>query len=214
MEDVFQKNREWVASINAEDPDFFEKLSKQQKPDYLWIGCSDSRVPANQIIGMMPGEVFVHRNVANQVIHTDLNCLSVLQFAVDSLKVKHVMVVGHYGCGGVHAAVCNDKLGMIDNWLRHVQDAQSKYLPALNAIEDIEERVDKVCEINVVEQALNVCQTTVVQDAWARGQDVTVHGWVYGLKDGLLRDMGLTVSNPGDLYPTYDKAISNLLDGV
>ena len=172
---------------------------------------SDSRVPANQITGMMPGEVFVHRNVANQVIHTDLNCLAVLQFAIDYLKVKHVMVVGHYGCGGVQAAVRNDKLGLIDNWLRHVQDAQSKHYKAVERIEKLEAKVDKVCEINVVEQALNVCQTTVVQDAWARGQELTVHGWIYGLKDGLLRDLGLTVDNSESLYRTYKNAINQLL---
>ena len=211
MEDLFEKNRQWVNSIKAEDPGFFEKLSKQQNPEYLWIGCSDSRVPANQIIGMMPGEVFVHRNVANQVIHTDLNCLSVLQFAVDYLKVKHVMVVGHYGCGGVQAAVRNDKLGLIDNWLRHVQDAHSKHEDKVGKIGDPGVKVDKVCEINVVEQALNICQTTVVQDAWARGQDLTVHGWIYGLKDGLVRDLGLTVNNADDIFPTYEKAIEKLM---
>ena len=210
MQDLFEKNREWVSAITAEDPDFFETLSKQQSPEYLWIGCSDSRVPANQILGMLPGEVFVHRNVANQVIHTDLNCLSVMQFAVDYLKVKHVMVVGHYGCGGVQAAVCNDKLGMIDNWLRHVQDAQNKHFKAVSGIDKLEDKVDKVCEINVVEQAYNVCQTTVVQDAWARGQDLTVHSWIYGLKDGLLRDLGLTVSDADALYPTYKAAIDKL----
>lgn len=210
MEDFFQKNREWVQSITAEDPEFFEKLSKQQNPEYLWIGCSDSRVPATQIAGMLPGEIFVHRNVANQVIHTDLNCLSVLQFAVDYLKVKHIMVVGHYGCGGVKAAVGNEKLGLIDNWLRHVQDAQNKHYKAVGKIHDMHAKVDKVCEINIVEQVLSVCQTTVVQDAWARGQQLTVHGWIYGLKDGLLRDMGLTVSDPDKLYPDYKKAVKGL----
>jgi len=210
MENLFKKNREWVETIRAEDPHFFEKLSKQQTPEYLWIGCSDSRVPANQITGMLPGEVFVHRNVANLVVHTDLNCLSVLQFAVDYLKVKHIMVVGHYNCGGVHAAVQNDKLGLIDNWLRHLQDGQNKHYKAIEKIEDMQAREDKVCEINVVEQALNVCETTVVQDAWARSQNLTVHGWIYGLKDGLLRDMGLTVNNAETLYSTYKTAIKEL----
>ena len=212
MEELFEKNRQWVDAMKAEDPEFFETLSRQQTPDYLWIGCSDSRVPANQITGMLPGEVFVHRNVANQVVHSDLNCLSVLQFAVDYLKVKHVIVVGHYGCGGVHAAVNNDKLGLIDNWLRHVQDAQSKHFKAVEQIENPGLKVDKVCEINVVEQALNVCQTTVVQDAWARGQELTVHGWIYGLKDGLLRDLGLTVSSGDELYRTYKKAVGALFE--
>ena len=194
MEDLFERNRLWVESIRAEDPEMFEQLSKQQNPEYLWIGCSDSRVPANQLIGMLPGEIFVHRNVANQVVHTDLNCLSVLQFAVDNLRVKHVMVVGHYGCGGVKAAVANEKLGLIDNWLRHIQDAQNKHLEAVERIANFEARVDKVCEINVVEQALNVCQTTVVQDAWARG-----------------RDLGLTVSNAGEMAEVYGRAIRRLL---
>jgi carbonic anhydrase len=213
MEDLFAKNRSWVESITTEMPDFFQRLSEQQNPEYLWIGCADSRVPANEIMGMMPGELFVHRNVANVVVHSDLNCLSVLQFAVDYLKVKHVFVVGHYGCGGVAAAVRNDKLGLIDNWLRHVQDAQGKHYKMLEAFEDEQQRCDKVCEINVVEQALSVCQTTVVQDAWARGQQLSVHGWIYGLKDGLLRDLGMSVSHSDDIYRQYGIAVQGLFAG-
>lgn len=211
MKDLFDKNRAWVKSITTEMPDFFEKLSQQQNPEYLWIGCADSRVPANEIVGLMPGELFVHRNVANVVVHSDLNCLSVLQFAVDYLKVKHVIVVGHYGCGGVHAAVNNAKLGLIDNWLRHVQDAQNKHYKQLDAFEDHHQLCDKVCELNVVEQALNVCQTTVVQDAWIRGQALTVHGWIYGLEDGHLRNLGMTVSEPDQMYKQYKSAVRDLL---
>jgi carbonic anhydrase len=210
MQELFDKNRAWVESITTEVPDFFELLSRQQTPEYLWIGCADSRVPANEILGMMPGELFVHRNVANVVVHSDLNCLSVLQFAVDYLKVKHVFVVGHYGCGGVAAAVHNDKLGLIDNWLRHVQDAQGKHYKSLEHFHDDHALCDKVCEINVVEQTLSVCQTTVVQDAWARGQKLSVHGWIYGLKDGLLRDLGMSVANPDHIYKQYKHAVQGL----
>ena len=212
MEELFEKNRAWVESITAEIPDFFEKLSKQQSPEYLWIGCADSRVPANEILGMMPGELFVHRNVANVVVHSDMNCLAVLQFAVEYLKVKHIFVVGHYGCGGVRAAVRNDKLGLIDNWLRHVQDAQGKHYKQLDNLTGEPALVDKVCEINVVEQALNVCQTTVVQDAWARGQKLSVHSWIYGLKDGLIRDLKMTVDEPDRMYPQYKVAVTSLFD--
>ncbi|MAT49788.1 MAG: carbonate dehydratase [Porticoccaceae bacterium] len=212
MKDLFENNRAWVEEINRDHPGFFEQLSRQQKPEYLWIGCADSRVPANEIVGMLPGELFVHRNVANVVVHSDLNCLSVLQFAVDYLKVKHVLVVGHYGCGGVQAAVRNDKLGLIDNWLRHVQDAQSKHYKELQTIADEHELVDKVCEINVIEQALSVCQTTVIQDAWDRGQDVTVHSCIYGLKDGLLKNLGMSVGRTDQIYPLYKQAIQDLFD--
>lgn len=212
MEDLFAKNRAWVESITRQQPDFFEKLSRQQTPEYLWIGCADSRVPANEILGMLPGDIFVHRNVANVVVHSDLNCLSVLQFAVDYLKVKHVFVVGHYGCGGVHAAVRNDKLGLIDNWLRHVQDAQNKHYKQLEKFDDHNSLCNKVCEINVVEQALSVCQTTVVQDAWARGQSLSVHGWIYGVQDGYLRDLGITVSNGDEMYSRYGSAVKGLFD--
>jgi carbonic anhydrase len=209
LQDLFDKNRDWVESITREQPDFFEQLSRQQSPEYLWIGCSDSRVPANEIVNLMPGELFVHRNVANVVVHTDLNCLSVLQFAVDYLKVKHIMVVGHYGCGGVRAAVRNDKLGLIDNWLRHIQDAQNKNRQHLENLGE-EALFDRVCEINVIEQALNVCETTIVQDAWARGQDITVHSWIYALQDGLLRDLGMTVSDAESVQDCYDRAIESL----
>jgi carbonic anhydrase len=192
---LFESNRAWAARITAQEPDFFTQLSRQQSPEFLWIGCSDSRVPANQIVGLLPGELFVHRNVANVVVHTDLNCLSVLQFAVDVIKVRHVMVVGHYGCGGVGAALRRDKLGLIDNWLRHVQDVATKHRAELDALPDEESRVDRLCELNVMEQTLNVCQTTIVQDAWSRGQPLTVHGWIYRLQNGLLQDLGVSASS-------------------
>jgi len=214
MEELFAKNRAWVKSITNDMPDFFEKLTNQQAPEYLWIGCADSRVPANEIMGLLPGDVFVHRNVANLVVHSDLNCLSVLQFAVDYLKVKHIFVVGHYGCGGVHAAVRNDKLGLIDNWLRHVQDAQGKHYKILEQLTDPHERGEKVCEINVVEQSLSVCRTTVVQDAWSRGQKLSVHSWIYAVSDGHLRDLGMTVNNPGEMYSQYKTAINGLFAGL
>ena len=194
LEELFERNRAWAAEITAREPDFFERLSHQQSPEYLWIGCADSRVPANQIVGLLPGELFVHRNVANVVVHTDLNCLSVLQFAVDVLKVRHAMVVGHYGCGGVAAALRNDKLGLIDNWLRHVQDVAARHHDALGRLEDAEARTDRLCELNVIEQAVNVCQTTIVQDAWARGQKVAVHGWIYDVADGLLKNLDVSLA--------------------
>jgi carbonic anhydrase len=190
---LFENNRAWAEQIKETKPDFFETLAQQQTPDYLWIGCSDSRMPPTQLVGLGPGEMFVHRNVANLVIHTDLNCLSVIQFAVDVLKVKHIIVCGHYDCGGVKAALENKKHGLIDNWLRHIQDLIEKHEDTLSKIEDENERLDKVCELNVFEQVMNVCQTTIVQDAWERGQDVAVHGFVYGLHDGLLRDMQLCI---------------------
>jgi carbonic anhydrase len=192
---LFKNNLDWADRIRAADPHFFEKLARQQNPQYLWIGCSDSRVPANEIVGLMPGEVFVHRNIANVVVHTDLNCLSVIQFAVDVLKVQHIMVVGHYGCGGVRAALFGERLGLVDNWLHHVHDVRDKHIAALEAIGLSNTRVDRLCELNVIEQVINVCQTTIVRDAWERGQDVAVHGWVYGLKDGQLRDLNVTVVN-------------------
>jgi carbonic anhydrase len=206
---LFDANRAWAAEITAQQPDFFERLSHQQSPEYLWIGCADSRVPANQIVGLLPGELFVHRNVANVVVHTDLNCLSVLQFAVDVLRVKHVMVVGHYGCGGVAAAMRNDKLGLIDNWLRHVQDVAARHRNALEALENAEARADRLCELNVIEQALNVCQTTIVQDAWARGQELTIHGLIYRLQDGLLRDLRMSASDPVDVEASYHAAVAD-----
>jgi carbonic anhydrase len=192
---LFNSNVAWADRMRAQQPDFFEKLARQQSPEYLWIGCSDSRVPANEIVGLMPGEVFVHRNIANVVVHTDLNCLSVIQFAVDVLKVKHIMVVGHYGCGGVRAALFGDRLGLVDNWLHHVHDVRDKHVKALQAIGLDNTRVDRLCELNVVEQVVNVCQTTIVRDAWDRGQSLAVHGWIYGLKDGLLRDLDVTVTS-------------------
>lgn len=198
LEQLFQKNRAWADRILANNPDFFHQLAKQQNPKFLWIGCSDSRVPANEIVGLMPGEVFVHRNIANVVVHTDLNCLSVIQFAVDVLKVEHIMVVGHYGCSGVRAALFGDRIGLADNWLHHISDVSDKHAAALAAIGLSNARVDRLCELNVIEQVANVCQTTIVRDAWERGQDVAVHGWVYGLKDGLLRDLDVTVVEPGE----------------
>lgn len=191
LTDFFANNRAWAAEMTRQDPDFFTSLSRQQAPDYFWIGCSDSRVPANQIVGLMPGEMFVHRNVANLVVHTDLNCLSAIQFAVDVLRVGHIIVCGHYGCGGVLAALRNERIGLIDNWLRHVQDVQSKHQAQLEALESEECRHNRLCELNVIEQVVNVSNTTVVRNAWARGQAVAVHGWIYDLRDGLLRDLGM-----------------------
>ena len=199
LPELFENNRRWAERCVRTRPDFFDTLKAQQAPQYLWIGCADSRVPANEVVGLMPGELFVHRNVANVVVHSDLNCLSVLQYAVDFLRVRHVIVCGHYGCGGVRAAVEGAKLGLIDNWLRHVQDVVEKHTEALARCEDGAARLHLLCELNVREQVLNVCRTTVVQDAWERGQELSVHGWVYALEDGLLRDLGLCVSGPEDL---------------
>ena len=200
---LLENNREWAARIKAEDPHFFEKLSAQQTPEYLWIGCSDSRVPANQILGMMPGEIFVHRNIANVVIHTDLNCQSVIQFAVEVLKVKHVIVCGHYGCGGVMAAMGSGQYGLIDNWLRNIKDVYHRHRQELDAIEDETERVNKLCEYNVLSQLENVCHTTTIQNAWARGQELQVHGWIYSVRDGLIRDLRTTVTAADQLSPSY-----------
>jgi carbonic anhydrase len=203
LDDLFTKNRDWALSVKTNDPRFFEKLAAQQSPEYLWIGCSDSRVPANQIVGLMPGEVFVHRNVANMVVHTDLNCLTVLQYAVDVLKVKHVMVVGHYGCGGVLAAYENADNGLIDNWLRNIKDVQHKHRDHLEAIPDKEQRLESLCELNVATQVSNVCHTTIVQNAWQRSQPLAVHGWVYSLKDGLLKDLDCTVHRVDQIADAY-----------
>ena len=197
---LFDNNRKWAAEITAVHPDFFQKLTAQQAPSYLWIGCSDSRVPANEIVGLLPGELFVHRNVANVVVHTDLNCLSVLQYAVDVLAVEHVIVCGHYGCGGVRAALAGVSLGLIDNWLRHVRDVRDRHLAAIEELDDENARIDRLCELNVVAQVRHVCQTTIVQDAWRRGQTLSVHGWIYSLQDGLLRD--LHVGDSGSDQPT------------
>jgi carbonic anhydrase len=191
---LFENNRQWARRINERDPGFFKSLAAQQSPKYLWIGCSDSRVPANAIVGLLPGELFVHRNVANVVVHTDLNCLSVLQFAVDVLKVEHVIVCGHYGCGGVRAAFLKSSLGLIDNWLRHVRDVRDGHAAELDAGKDDEWRINRLCELNVLEQVRHVCQTTIVGDAWRRGQTLSVHGWIYDVADGLLRDLDCTVT--------------------
>ncbi|MDO6440769.1 MULTISPECIES: carbonate dehydratase [unclassified Marinobacter] len=195
LDHLLEKNRSWADSIKAEDPQFFHRLSNQQAPEYLWIGCADSRVPANQIVDLMPGELFVHRNVANVVVHTDFNCLSVLQFAIEVLKVKHILVVGHYGCGGVRAALRNEGFGLISNWLRHVQDVRDRHQPVLDVCGSELDRVDRLCELNVVEQVGHVCQNNIVQEAWKRGQRLSVHGFVYDVADGILRDMGLSVSD-------------------
>ena len=203
LEALFASNREWAHSVKTSDPLFFEKLAAQQNPEYLWIGCSDSRVPANQIVGLMPGEVFVHRNVANMVVHTDFNCLTVLQYAVDVLKVKHVMVVGHYGCGGVVAAYENADNGLIDNWLRNIKDVQHRYRTRIEALPDKEARLNLLCELNVMTQVANVCHTTIVQNAWQRGQPLAVHGWVYSLKDGLLKDLDCTVDRADQIADAY-----------
>jgi carbonic anhydrase len=194
LNDLFANNRAWATRMARQDPDFFTRLSSQQAPQYLWIGCADSRVPANEIVGLAPGELFVHRNVANVVVHADLNCLSVLQFAVEVLKVQHIIVCGHYGCGGVGAALRDERLGLVDNWLRHVQDVRWKHQTELDGLPTEQKRHDRLCELNVVEQVLNVSQTTVVRDAWSRGQQLEVHGWIYDLHDGLLRDLGVSVT--------------------
>ena len=206
---LFEQNRAWAAQMEVREPGFFAGLAQQQSPEYLWIGCSDSRVPANQIVGLVPGQVFVHRNVANVVVHTDLNCLSVLPFAVDVLRVKHVLVVGHYGCAGVQAALLNRRLGLIDNWLRHIQDVRLKHAALLDSLSE-PRRPDSLCELNVIEQVLNVCQSTVVQEAWERGQPLSVHGWVYSLNDGLIRDMRMTVSASSETSDVFQTSLAEL----
>jgi carbonic anhydrase len=207
---LFENNRRWSERLTAAEPGFFARLAAQQAPDYLWIGCSDSRVPANEIVGLLPGELFVHRNVANLVVHTDLNCLSVLQFAVDVLGVAHVIVCGHYGCGGVRAALGGDRLGLIDNWLRHIQDVRERHADLVSASPDGEARVNRLCELNVIEQVRNVCQTSIVEEAWGRGQAVAVHGWIYGLHDGRLRDLRFTVASRADVASGYRTALEAL----
>jgi carbonic anhydrase len=196
---LFANNRAWAEEMVRREPAFFARLEHQQTPQYLWIGCSDSRVPANQIVGLQPGEMFVHRNVANVVVHTDLNCLSALQFAVEVLRVRHVIVCGHYGCGGVLAALRDERLGLIDNWLRHVQDVRSKHQTLLSRLPTEKQQHQRLCELNVIEQVINVCQTTVVREAWVRGQELAVHGWIYGLGDGLLRDLGMCVTGEAEI---------------
>lgn len=203
LKQLLDQNRDWAAAITASDPEFFQNLAKQQSPKFLWIGCADSRVPATQLVGMVPGEMFVHRNVANVVVHTDFNCLSVMQYAVDVLKVEHIIVCGHGGCGGVKAAMENSQFGLIDNWLRHVQDVVRDHEPELARIDDPDKRWDRLCELNVVEQVLNVARTTIVQTAWERGQELVVHGWIYGLEDGLLRDLGISIDSAEGLIAAY-----------
>ena len=206
LANLFGNNRAWAEAMTRADPQFFQRLAGQQAPEHLWIGCSDSRVPANQIVGLLPGEMFVHRNVANLVVHTDLNCLSTIQFAVDVLKVRHIIVCGHYGCGGVLAALRNDRLGLVDNWLRHVEDVRVRHQPQLETLASERERHDRLCELNVIEQVVNVGQTTVVRDAWGRGERVALHGWIYDVHDGLLRDLGMCVTEEADLAPRAVKA--------
>ena len=207
---LFQNNKNWAETILQKDPDFFTRLSGQQSPEFLWIGCSDSRVPANDIVGLLPGELFVHRNIANVVVHTDLNCLSVMQFAVDVLKVRHIIVCGHYGCSGVRAALRRERVGLSDNWLRHVQDVRHQHQALVDQLPSEPERIDRLCELNVIEQVNNVCQTTIVQDAWARSQPLAVHGWIYGLENGLLNDMRVTVSSLDEAATAFDDALLSL----
>jgi carbonic anhydrase len=209
LDELLRNNRDWAEHVRHEDPQFFQRLSQQQAPKYLWIGCSDSRVPANQIMGLAPGEVFVHRNIANVMVHTDLNCMSVIQFAVDVLRIEHILVVGHYGCGGVHAALTGTRVGLADNWIRHVGDVAQKHASMLESLAP-ELRDDRLCELNAIEQAENVCLTTVVRDAWARGQKLSVHGWVYSLLDGRVRELGMDVESPEHLQPAYQRALSRL----
>lgn len=210
LDELLRNNRQWAERIKQEDPGFFKRLSQQQSPRYLWIGCSDSRVPANQILGLDPGEVFVHRNIANLVVHTDLNCLSAIQFAVDLLKVEHILIVGHYGCSGVHASLTNRRVGLADNWLRHVGDVAQKHAALLEQVETDSLRHARLCELNVIEQVSNVCQTTMLQDAWARGQKVSVHGWVYSLFDGRVRQLGIDVDSAEQLASAYQNAIASV----
>ena len=209
LQHLLDNNRNWADRVTASDRQFFERLAAQQAPEYLWIGCSDSRVPANEIVDLLPGELFVHRNVANVVVHTDLNCLSVLQFAIDVLKVRHVLVVGHYGCGGVRAAYENGRFGLIDNWLRHIQDVHQKHQALIDGCEP-DDRLRRLCELNVLEQARNVCETTIVQDAWERAQPLTVHGWCYDLHDGLVRDLDFAVRNNAELQSCYASAVGRV----
>ncbi len=210
LRELFENNRAWAAKIIEQDPAFFQKLAKIQRPDYLWIGCSDSRVPANQITGLQPGEVFVHRNVANVVVHTDLNCLSVIQYAVDVLNVKHIIVCGHYGCGGVKSALQGDRLGLIDNWLRHVEDIRDKHWPLLSRLKTQRQQWDNLCELNVIEQVMHVCRTSVIRDAWSRGQNITVHGWIYGVNDGLLKNLHVSFEDEKDIDMRYRDAVEKL----
>ncbi len=209
LKHLFDNNRAWVKRMTEHDPSFFSRLAAQQSPEYLWIGCADSRVSANQIIDLMPGEVFVHRNIANVVIHTDLNCLSVIQYAVEVLQVKHIIVCGHYGCGGVRAAMQNREFGLIDNWLRHLKDVYQRHVATLSLIEDESCCFDRFCELNVIEQVNHVCHTTIVQGAWRRGQEVHVHGWIYGVGDGLMKDLHVTITKPDEIEALYRMAVED-----
>jgi carbonic anhydrase len=208
LDHLLENNRKWASGMVAQDPEFFARLAAQQRPEYLWIGCADSRVPANQIIGLAPGQVFVHRNIANLVVHTDMNCLSVLEYAVAVLEVKHIIVCGHYNCGGVQAAMGDRQVGLIDNWLRHIRDVRQKHSDRLAGISDADRRRDRLCELNVIEQVENVCHTSIVQAAWCRGQDVAVHGWIYALNDGLIRDLGVSITRPDELSESYRLALA------
>ncbi len=210
LKHLFENNRSWSQEMKTRQADFFERLSKQQSPEYLWIGCSDSRLPPNDIIGLMPGELFVHRNVANVVVHTDFNCLSVMEYSIEVLKIKHVIVCGHYGCGGVQAALRNLELGLIDNWLRHVRDVHDKHEAALLRVAEESKRWDKLCELNVVEQVQNVCNTTIVQRAWKNGQQLSIHGWIYSLQDGLLRDLNICTTSAEESGEIYNTAIEEI----
>jgi len=208
LQHLIANNRAWAEQVRKARPDFFPALARQQAPQYLWIGCADSRVPANDIVGLLPGELFVHRNVANLVVHSDLNCLSVLQYAIEVLHVRHVIVCGHYGCGGVAAALDDKEFGLIDNWLRHIRDVRAQHAGELHKLSDRDARIDRLCELNVLEQAHNVCRTTIVQRAWRRGQELSVHGWIYGIKDGLVNDLGFHASRPDDLPPAYRVSVT------
>jgi len=212
IQDLFTHNRAWAAQMERERPGFFTGLVKQQRPNYMWIGCSDSRVPANQITGLEPGEVFVHRNVANIVVHSDLNALSAIQFAVDMLKVEHIMVVGHYGCGGVLAALNGERIGLADNWIRHIQDVRDRHRPLLDSLSDAK-RADALVDLNVIEQVVNVCVSTVMVDAWAKGQNVTIHGWAFGVHDGLLQDLHMSVTSTDSIEPSYRAALQGVSEG-
>jgi len=209
LQELLDSNRLWAAKTEARSPGFFTGLLQQQAPQYMWIGCADSRVPANELVDLLPGELFVHRNVANVVVHSDLNCLSVIQFATDLLKVKHIIIVGHSGCGGVRAALNDTRIGLADNWIRHVQDVRNRHQPWLDTVAE-DRRVDALCELNVIEQARNACQTTIVQDAWARGQELVVHGWYYGLYDGLLQDLQITVADPAQMSEAFERAVAGV----
>jgi carbonic anhydrase len=210
LDELLQRNQRWASDAVQRDPDFFRRLSGQQTPKYLWIGCADSRVPANQVVDMQPGEVFVHRNVANVVVHSDLNCLSTIQFSVEVLKVEHIIVCGHYGCGGVNAALNGMRVGLVDNWLNHIVDVLARHAAIVESIDDPAARLRAACELNVIEQMLNVCRTTPVRDAWARGQPLSVHAWVYGLEDGLVKELGFGADSPDDLVPAYQAAVASV----